>query len=718
MVGLFVDAQKSFNAGKYKEARKKFELAGKKYGENFVRYNIHLCDKYETELSSEKYQEIDINSYFDCIYLVNLKSHVSRKLKAIKHLNERRINFKLFEATNGYQGEALEKYNEYSKRELGRLERYPEYREKEIERGKGYIESPGAIGYIYTYINILKDAKENGFKKILILEDDVLLDVDFQHKFSQLITTIPETWKVLQLGASQYEWGSVEESLAIENGFYFPRQLDTCGSFALALDRDVFEQLIEAESAFEAPFDHLPLGEIYEKYLGECFVAFPNIVMPCVADSSIRGGRCQYTHGAKMKWDIDNFDYPLSKVIVNLLVHSSSQLKYFDLFKATIGEYIDLRVFINTEDGPRPLHQCELMSLPYNRLKVNGGLTLPKADLTLECKLGAVLTEEMLIEYVDSWLCKREVTDFPLNKLCIEAIKETEGKVSIIIPTYKRPKNLSNALESVADQDYENKEIIVVCDNGQNSEYNQETKVIVDNIKLKYPKVDIKIIFHENNRNGAAARNTGFLNSSGEFISLLDDDDIYLPGRLTETVNALQNSNSSIGAVYCGFLGWNSPVNNLERYAEGDLTKEILMLDYMKHYLHTNTALYKRSAYEKLNGFDESYRRHQDLEFNLRFFEHYKILAVKKALVQLNPEPSDISNKVFDSRMLELKSKFLNQFESTINQFEEETTKNIYQTHWREVYKYITDKEEMTKYISLDIKNGNLQVGLLLGEEN
>jgi hypothetical protein len=71
----------------------------------------------------------------------------------------------------------------------------------------------------------------------------------------------------------------------------------------------------------------------------------------------------------------------------------------------------------------------------------------------------------------------------------------------------------------------------------------------------------------------------------------------------------------------------------LKRYIEGNLTLEILQLDYKKHYLHTNTATYKREAYVNLNGFDESYRRHQDLEFNLRFFEMYEMKAVRQALV-------------------------------------------------------------------------------------
>ena len=126
----------------------------------------------------------------------------------------------------------------------------------------------------------------------------------------------------------------------------------------------------------------------------------------------------------------------------------------------------------------------------------------------------------------------------------------------------------------------------------------------------RFPNVNIKFIEHWENRNGAAARNTGFLASTGVYICYLDDDDIYLPGRLTKTVDSLSIQDDHIGAVYCGFLGWNSPTNDINCYAEGNLTKEILLLDYFKYYVHTNTVTYRRSAVTALNGYDESYKRH------------------------------------------------------------------------------------------------------------
>lgn len=119
----------------------------------------------------------------------------------------------------------------------------------------------------------------------------------------------------------------MDEKNAEYNGYYFPRILDTCGSFAIALDHSIFDEIIAAASAIEAPFDLFPLGEIYERHIGKCFVCYPNIVMPDVSTSSIRGARCQHTHAKEMKWPLEEFDYPLSRPIISLFITSQSNVK-------------------------------------------------------------------------------------------------------------------------------------------------------------------------------------------------------------------------------------------------------------------------------------------------------------------------------------------------------------------------------------------------------
>lgn len=650
-----------------------------------------------------------LNNYFDHIYVVNLKSAVKNRLTAITHLNKHKINFEIFKATNGYVGEPLSKFKEYQKRKLGDLKRYPEYSEKEIQRGQAYISSAGAMGYIYTYLRILEDAKKNGYKRFLILEDDILLSENFEKKFKNFIQAVNEDWKILLLGASQYGWDSVDLNTANEKGYYYPRSVDTCGSFAIAFDSSIIDELIEAQSAFEAPFDFLPIGELYERYLGKCFVAYPNIVIPDVEDSTIRGKRSQYSHSELMKWPLTNFDFPLDKPSISVFITNKDNLKYYSCFSNTAQLPFNLRLFFNSNDGVRPLHNIELLDKIENEIQpLDSNMFAPESDYTVMIDEDEVLIESDIVKFLEYKINIREKNTTPLKEINVHRKKVVKGRVSVIIPTYKRPENLKNALTSVVTQDYHDIEIIIVSDNGKDSEFTEDTRQLVSSFYGQNTNCDIVLLEHTVNRKGSAARNTGIIHSTGEYICFLDDDDIYLQGRLSKSIKKLIKTRKNTAAVYCGFIGWNSKEHDLNRYKTGDLTLEILLLDYKKHYLCSNTGTYKREAILSLNGFDESYNRHQDLEFNLRFFEQYKIDALKECLVKLTPEPTNINNKVYNLSMLALKEKFLNQFAYIIQTYEDTIIDSIYKAHWSETKKYILDKNAF-----IDEMNKNLKEGFL-----
>ena len=106
--------------------------------------------------------------------------------------------------------------------------------------------------------------------------------------------------------------------------------------------------------------------------------------------------------------------------------------------------------------------------------------------------------------------------------------------VSIIIPVLNREKTISRAIDSVIRQTYKDWELIIVDDGCTDN-----TIKIVN----KYtPKYNIRVV--KNKIHGvASARNTGILNSKGDYIAFLDSDDEWLECHLTESVTALQETN-------------------------------------------------------------------------------------------------------------------------------------------------------------------------------
>ena len=329
---------------------------------------------------------------------------------------------------------------------------------------------------------------------------------------------------------------------------------------------------------------------------------------------------------------------------------------------------------------------------------------LPESDYLVTLDEYEVLTENDIVKYLEYKLSIRNTNITPLTEIDSRLRNIQIGRVSIIIPTYKRPKNLKSAIASVVNQDYSDIEVIVVCDNGKDSEYNEDTRQIIASFLGQNPNCTIMLLEHNVNRNGAAARNTGILHSTGEYICFLDDDDIYLQGRLSKSIEVLKQTDKNVGGVYCGCIDDNSPENNLTRYKEGDLTEDILLLNHSSNYLNTDTATYKREAVFAINGFDESYYRHQDLEFNLRFFELYSMKTVNECLVQRNPDPYDSINQVYDIKMLRIKEKFINQFTYIIENYNNNIQESIYKANWTEVKNYIFDFDDFIDKMSKNKK--------------
>lgn len=195
--------------------------------------------------------------------------------------------------------------------------------------------------------------------------------------------------------------------------------------------------------------------------------------------------------------------------------------------------------------------------------------------------------------------------------------------VSIIIPTYGGPDFLTRALDSIVAQSMSDWEVWVVDDNGLDNKSQIMTELAIQ------PYLEDKrfhYIAHDVNMNGSVARNTGFANSSGKYIALLDDDDEYFPWFLSSQVDALEKQSTECGMIYCSYDQYLNGKKDGSVYAgkNGHLLFEILIHSFE---IPTSSWLVKRSVYEELNGFDESFQRHQDWEFVARLASKYSIIA-------------------------------------------------------------------------------------------
>lgn len=242
--------------------------------------------------------------------------------------------------------------------------------------------------------------------------------------------------------------------------------------------------------------------------------------------------------------------------------------------------------------------------------------------------------------------------------------------VSVIIPTYKRSDSLCRCIDSVLNQTYPNIEIIVVDDNGEGTDYQKETE---KNIKKYIDSGKILYLKHNVNKNGSAARNTGFRASSGEFVNFLDDDDYLEAEKIERQVELLKAISSDYGAVYCKskFQCITKFLKKNKVWYSNYTGKGNIVRDYLLGIaeFNTSTLLFRRSVIKALQGFDETYIRHQDYELMVRFFRKYMVDCVPGKYLMVYDLSIDRGNVPSLVRFRDVRIKFLTQFKNDLQKW-------------------------------------------------
>lgn len=121
--------------------------------------------------------------------------------------------------------------------------------------------------------------------------------------------------------------------------------------------------------------------------------------------------------------------------------------------------------------------------------------------------------------------------------------------VTVIITTFGDCSPLPRAVTSVLNQGYENIELIVVDDNGDNSQWRAPTEEAMGSFVREK---GVAYLRHQQNMNGSAARNTGIERAVGRYLTFLDNDDFMLGERVGNAVQALEES--GVDACFCDVL--------------------------------------------------------------------------------------------------------------------------------------------------------------------
>ncbi|MGE0268326.1 MAG: glycosyltransferase family 2 protein [Candidatus Omnitrophota bacterium] len=200
-----------------------------------------------------------------------------------------------------------------------------------------------------------------------------------------------------------------------------------------------------------------------------------------------------------------------------------------------------------------------------------------------------------------------------------------EPLVSVVMPTYNHESFIGEAVDSVLNQTYQNLELIVV---------DNESKDNTSRILSSYRDRRVKYIRCPNNGTIAAPRNFGIQQTTGKYIAFIDSDDVWLPGKLTAQIAALE-SNGINGISFCKFKVLSPGTTDHGKIIgpKTSILPENLYERLIKaNFIVSSSAVVLKKAIEDVGGFDEDpeLRCSEDFDLWLRITRKYKAAYVNE----------------------------------------------------------------------------------------
>lgn len=210
------------------------------------------------------------------------------------------------------------------------------------------------------------------------------------------------------------------------------------------------------------------------------------------------------------------------------------------------------------------------------------------------------------------------------------------AKVSIIIPAYNAEPYIQEAIESALSQTYKDIELIVVDDGSTDRTFEIVKKF---GSKVKYAR-------HNEIKGPSAARNTGIIETKGEYIAFLDADDVWMPAKIEDQIRLFETS-EDLALVYSNCYKINRLGEQIGIFPDpvelhrGSVFEKLLL----DNFITTSSVIVKREVLNEIGLFDENFLASQDYDLYIKIAERHKIDFIDSPLVKYRVHPDGISSR-------------------------------------------------------------------------
>lgn len=223
--------------------------------------------------------------------------------------------------------------------------------------------------------------------------------------------------------------------------------------------------------------------------------------------------------------------------------------------------------------------------------------------------------------------------------------------VSVIIPTYNRAEIIKDAINSVLNQTYQEFEILVVDDKSEDQ---------TEDVIRAFQDPRVKFLTNKRTKGAQGARNTGLYGAKGDWVAMLDSDDVWLPSKLEKQVKYVSNCNPDVVGLSAGNAKYDFDTNKVinynipakRRYGVHDL----LYKNYLSGF---STFFFRRESALMINGFDERFPAMQDIDFYISMAGIGEVHSIPEVLVYVRTSNNDRITTNYSKKLIA--SKIFNQ---------------------------------------------------------
>lgn len=274
--------------------------------------------------------------------------------------------------------------------------------------------------------------------------------------------------------------------------------------------------------------------------------------------------------------------------------------------------------------------------------------------------------------------------------------------VSIITPTYNRSSDvLDRTIKSLINQSHKKIEVIIVDDNPPESEYRREISKYISSLSDNR----IKYIKNKKNIGGALSRNEGISIATGEYITFLDDDDIYLKDKVKNQLSLMIETGAELSFTNLKICNKKNEVIDFREFSfiENFDNNSLMRYHLTRNLTGTPTFMFKTNSLKKIGGFDNVNMGHEfflmykaiDKGLNISYFPINDVIAFRTNADSISNGEGKISGENAIYKFKKDKFNILNKEEKKMVEFRHKAVLSVAYKRRKEYFKMFISLIEM-----------------------